>query len=148
VTGAFALTILASLLAFDPPKNDPVRAELKRLEGTWEAVEFEAEGRKMSAKDLAGGQPPMVQEYKGDRLLVKQGGKVVEEGTVKLDPTRAPKTMDLTGKQDGREATLRAIYELTGDTLRVCYRPEGRPRPTEFKAEGQAMILTLKRQKP
>src|SRR5262249_7610308 len=131
----------------DQPQDDVVQAELKRLAGTWAAVEFEAEGRKMSVKDLGGG-APLVQEYRGDRLMVKQGDKVMEEGTVRLDPAKSPKAMDVTGKRDGREVTLRAIYELTGDTLRVCYRPEGQPRPTEFKAEGQAMILTFKRQKP
>ena len=43
----------------------------------------------------------------------------------------------------------RAIYELSGDTLRVCYSPEGTDRPTELVTrEGSPWLLvTYKREK-
>jgi hypothetical protein len=43
-----------------------------------------------------------------------------------------------------------AIYEIDGDTLKVCYDLGGKNRPTEFKTkEGTALFLaTYKREKP
>lgn len=41
-----------------------------------------------------------------------------------------------------------AIYELDGDTLRVCYDLSGKARPSEFKtkAETQLLLFTYKRE--
>lgn len=50
-----------------------------------------------------------------------------------LDP--AAKTFSLTVK-DGRKKgqLLHGIYERTGDTLKICYGPADKPRPTTFAA--------------
>jgi hypothetical protein len=31
-------------------------------------------------------------------------------------------------------AVMLGIYEISGDTLKVCFDPEGKKRPTEFKS--------------
>ena len=71
-------------------------------------------------------------------------------GSLKLDETAKPKAMDAT-KTEGLEAgkVLKAIYELSGDTLRVCYAFDGETRPTAFATEdGSAWVLiTYKREK-
>jgi uncharacterized protein (TIGR03067 family) len=67
----------------------------------------------------------------GDEFILKTDGKeAVLQGTLTIDPTRQPSTMDwsATRPEDGRVMKAEGIYELEGDTLRFCYgkeRPEG-----------------------
>ena len=87
---------------------------------------------------------------KDDKYTVTVGD-VVDQGTVKVNPAAKPKELDITGT-DGPNAgrTILAIYELDGDTLRVCYDLSGKGRPTELKtAEGtQLYLVTYEREKP
>jgi uncharacterized protein (TIGR03067 family) len=57
-------------------------------------------------------------------------GSIPIKGTVKLDPTRQPKAMDLTdtfGADVGK--TILAIYSLDGDRLVFCAADDGHERP-------------------
>ena len=62
-------------------------------------------------------------------------GDEPDRGTYTVDSTAQPKSMTVTGT-DGvnRGKTFPAIYELKGDTLRICYDLSGAKRPTEFKS--------------
>ena len=53
--------------------------------------------------------------------------------------------MDITGTEGPNKGkTFQAIYELDGDTLKVCYDLSGKGRPTEFKtAEGTQLFLVI-----
>ena len=45
-------------------------------------------------------------------------------------------------------AVTLGIYEIDGDTLKVCFDPEGKKRPTEFKtASGSQTLVVHKRLK-
>jgi hypothetical protein len=52
---------------------------------------------------------------------------VVEAATQKLDPSKSPKTLDAK-VTDGpnKGAVILGIYEISGDTLKVCFDPEGK----------------------
>ena len=52
-------------------------------------------------------------------------------------------------KGPNKGKTFPAIYELAGDTLRVCYDLSGKKRPTEFKtkADTKLYLVTYKRKK-
>jgi uncharacterized protein (TIGR03067 family) len=86
---------------------------------------------------------------KGEKYTVTVGDKV-DQGTVKLNPSAKPKKMDITGT-DGpnKDKTMLAIYEVNGDTLRVCYDLSGKSYPTEFKTKegSQLFLVTYKREK-
>ena len=60
-----------------------------------------------------------------------------------LDPTAKPKAIDFTEKA----GVLAGIYELDGDTLRLCMaKGTGMARPTEMKAVGKEVaFMILKR---
>ena len=47
-------------------------------------------------------------------------------GTFKLDATKTPKQMDTISTE--KEIML-GIYELEGDSFKVCFAPVGKPRP-------------------
>jgi uncharacterized protein (TIGR03067 family) len=50
-------------------------------------------------------------------------------GTIKIDATKKPKQMDAISTN--KEVML-AIYELNGDSYKVCFAPAGKPRPSEL----------------
>jgi uncharacterized protein (TIGR03067 family) len=86
----------------------------------------------------------------GDKYTVTVG-ESIDKGAVKIDPGAMPKTMDIIGADGPNKGkTFLAIYELNGDTLRVCYDLTGKARPTEFKTKkGELVFLaTYKREKP
>jgi uncharacterized protein (TIGR03067 family) len=78
-------------------------------------------------------------------------GDQKDEGTVKLDPAKTPREMDITGTDGPNKGmTFLAIYEIKDDTLRVCYDLSGKARPKEFKtqADSQLFLVEYKREKP
>jgi uncharacterized protein (TIGR03067 family) len=59
--------------------------------------------------------------------------------------------MDITGNEGPNKGkTFLAIYELKGDTLRICYDLSGQARPTEFKTkkDTRLFLVTYQREKP
>jgi hypothetical protein len=55
--------------------------------------------------------------------------------------------MDL--QPQGEKGGILAVYELKGDTLRVCWAPLEKPRPTEFASKPGSgySLVELKREK-
>jgi uncharacterized protein (TIGR03067 family) len=68
-----------------------------------------------------------------------------DKGIVVIDPTKYPKTMDITWTTGpNKDKQFLAIYETTGDTLKVCYDLSGNSRPTAFMTEkGTKLLLML-----
>jgi uncharacterized protein (TIGR03067 family) len=117
-----------------------VEKELKKFQGTWTFESVEAGGKKLPADQFKG----ITVTFEGDKYAVKKGDEVVEAATQKLDPSRSPKTLDAK-VTDGpnKGAVILGIYEISGDTLKVCFDPEGKKRPTEFKGESGAQTLVV-----
>ena len=144
---AACVLVAGAGLPRDKPKKD-----LDLLQGAWVIVGKEFMGKKATKEDVKKLSGEMV--IKG--ALVTQwaddaGDKyVISTCTWKLNPKPRPKRIDLayTGGEFKGEKSL-AIYELKGDTLRVCYSMDNENRPTEFagKADGKALLLTYKRVK-
>src|SRR5207249_8471827 len=59
-----------------------VEKELKKFQGTWTFESVEAGGKKLPADQFKG----MTVTFEGDKYSVKNGDKVVEAATQKLDP--------------------------------------------------------------
>jgi uncharacterized protein (TIGR03067 family) len=147
------LTVAAGLFVAGAARaDDPAKAELARLEGTWVVVAREYMGKKASEEEIKKLNAKVV--VKGDTVAVwsNDAGEdvVVAEATIKLDPSTKPKTLDAaftSGPTKGE--TGLAIYELDGDALRICYNIGGDKRPTQFAAPKDAewMLVTYKREK-
>ena len=115
------------------------------IQGTWLPTTAEMAGK------------PFPDEIrKSIKLEIKDGkytvtvGKETDKGTAKLNPSAKPKAMDITGTEGPNKGkTFLAIYELDGDTLKICYDLSGKARPTEFKttADNQLFLATYKREK-
>jgi uncharacterized protein (TIGR03067 family) len=100
--------------------------DLDRLQGTWSIVSLEMDGQKMSG----GGQIVV----RGNRFTTSAMGAAYQ-GTVVVRETSSPKIFDL-HFEDGPEKgnTSLGIYELEGDTWRICLTTRGKRRPKEFAA--------------
>jgi uncharacterized protein (TIGR03067 family) len=137
---AFLIAILCSP-AFG--EDDAVKKELKAMAGTWKPVSAENNGFKALEADLKDTRRSLSADGKWS---MRRGDKIVLEWAVKtLDPAKKPKQIDIevtSGEHKG--VVYLAIYEIDGDTLRLCFAMPDRPvRPTEFSAgQGSARALS------
>lgn len=135
------LLILTLLLSCTSRADDA-----KSMDGTWLPSTAELGGEKF---------PDEVR--KSIKLVIGDGkytvtvGKEPDKGTVKLDPSKKPKSMDITGVEGPTKGkTILAIYEMTGDTLKICYDLSGNARPSAFKTTtgSRLFLVTYHRGKP
>jgi uncharacterized protein (TIGR03067 family) len=122
---AFAVVLTCSSVAW----SDDAKDEAKKMEGTWLPSSAELAGEKFPDEVRK-----TIKLVLADDKYTVTVGKNPDKGTVKLDPSKKPKEMDITGTEGPNKGkTFLAIYELKDDTLRVCYDLSGKSRPTEFK---------------
>lgn len=126
--------------------GDPAKTDLDKLQGTWVMVSMETEGHEVEAEDVKDNRAV----YEQNHLTLKTGDRVRRRGIVTLDPGRKPKAIN-TWDQDGPydDQTVPGIYELEGDTLKLCFARPGQERPKEFTTKsGTAFLFCVyKRQK-
>jgi uncharacterized protein (TIGR03067 family) len=142
---SFVLTASGGTGARAGDKVD-VERELKKFQGAWTFESVEAGGKQQPADEFKG----MTITFEGDKFTVKKDVEVLMAGTQKLDPSKSPKTIDVTVAEGlSKGALMLGIYEISGDTLKVCFDPEGKKRPTEFKSASgsQAFVAVHKRVK-
>ena len=119
----------------DPPgKDDPVKAEVKRLEGLWLYTHGESGG---FTTRVQGFSPALL--FEGDKVTEGRvfPGRDIQKfgsGPYKLDPSKDPKTVDFTLKEkDQKEVTRLGIYKLEKDKLVMSFsEPGAKERPQEF----------------
>jgi uncharacterized protein (TIGR03067 family) len=120
--------VIGLLFAANAQRSDGGK-DLEALQGTWRLVSGQIGGRKMTAEELK--QAKLV--FKGDRYTVRRGSGPTVRGTVKINPAKNPKTIDITdadGRYKGK--TLLGVYAVKGDELKECFAPPGEARPVEF----------------
>ena len=120
------LTVTASLTAFaaDPPDD------VKAVQGSWTPAKAELAGQPMPDAVLKS----ISLKLDNGKYEVFVGDKP-DKGTYTLDSASKAKGMTITGTEGPNKGkTFPAIYELKGDTLRICYDLSGAKRPTEFKS--------------
>ena len=130
-----ALTIAASLTAFAADAPDDAKA----VQGNWKPVKAELAGQ------------PMTDEVLKTISLKLDNGKYEvfvgvqpDKGTYTIDSTTEPRSMTITGTDGPNKGrTYPAIYELKGDTLRICYDLSGAKRPTEFKTRAGTKLYLV-----
>ncbi len=115
-------------------QEDANKKEKTKLAGTWVVESMEMMGKK-------------VESTKGDlftftakTLTIKNKVKEGDAEVYQLDPNKKPKEIDIKGKSPAQ-----GIYELDGDTLKLCLSSSG-TRPMAFDSN-QGILGILKRVK-
>jgi uncharacterized protein (TIGR03067 family) len=142
---AFAILAIGLLLAADQPANDAVQTELKKLQGEWQPVSVERDGKKLPSANFDDERVII----KGNQLTVTKRGKFMQRATLTIDPTANPKTYVKTvteGINKGKKS--HGIYEVDGDTLRECRISADKDMPKEFTSQNGASLDVSKRVKP
>ena len=136
---------IAMILFAGTARSQDAADERKLLQGVWLPTAAELSEKQLDEATLKS----MKLVIDGDKYTVTVG-KSTDKGAIKFDPVAKPKTMDIIGGDGPNQGkTILAIYELNGDTLRVCYDLTGKVRPTEFKTRNGELyfLVTYKRAK-
>jgi uncharacterized protein (TIGR03067 family) len=122
---------LATLAADEPSDG-------KAIEGTWLPTKAELAGQPWSEAQVKS----FFLKLSDGKYEVSVEGQL-DRGTYTLDPKSSPKAMTITGTDGPNKGkTFLCIYELRGDTLRVCYDLSGKKTPTAFAtAKGTPLYL-------
>ena len=131
-----AVALLAPALGADEVDN-----ELAKMQGRWTVERLEENGKAEPAEEIK----KFTINIDGTKFAVNMDGRE-ESMKLQIDPDRSPKWINLTPEfGDDKGKTAKGIYELQGDTLRICARPKGGDRTTKFVSEQGTMLLVLKR---
>jgi uncharacterized protein (TIGR03067 family) len=134
---------LALALGAPGPKkaDDPAPG---KLEGEWVVESFEG------PKDDT---PPgsVTMRFADGKISIKEAKRDrAEDAGYTADPSKKPAAIDIKPDKGPKEVVIQGIYEVKGDTLKLCFGRDGVERPTEFKGDAAkgVMMITLKRVKP
>jgi uncharacterized protein (TIGR03067 family) len=134
----------ASLLAADDAREEAAKKDLKAFAGKWKNTFVERDGKKAPGEELVN----VFVTHEGNKVTVRVGDKVIVQGTIDLDPTKKPKTVDFTSTaRENKGQIYLGIYEFTGDSYRLCLADTGKKRPTEFSSKLGALIVYTREKK-
>jgi len=130
---AILLSTVALGIAADKPKEDAVKEELKKLQGTWQVTKFIDHSEETAPADEI---KHMTFKFKEDHLTIqKDKDDSGKELRFTLNPSKKPKWIDI----DTGTRISEGVYKLDGDELTICVvagtrNGKAAPRPSEFKA--------------
>jgi uncharacterized protein (TIGR03067 family) len=137
--------LLALPLAFGPvAAGEKDKLDPAKIQGTWAYVSGEKDGKKIDAKDLAGG---TVEITKDKIMLSSPDGKFII--SYKLDTSKNPARieMEILKGPKGEGAKSAGIIAFKGAQLQLCYASMGGEAPKTFATkEGSGLnLFTLKK---
>ena len=115
--------------------------DLDKLQGTWHITALESGGKKIPA-------PVDATVVLEGRRFKSLGMGAPFEGTVEIDETKKPKTLDLVFSAGHAKGTRNVgIYRIDKDGWTLCLATEGTKRPVKFetRAGSPFALETLKR---
>lgn len=127
-----SLSLLAVIAAL--PAGVCRAADQDELQGKWIVQSFEFNGAPVETMLQA------VREFQGDKYTLTSASGETFSGTIKLDESQTPRHIDLVMP----DRTLKGIYSIEGDALKIAYTLEGDARPTELASKpGSGVALAI-----
>ena len=137
--------LFAAFLAGAGPALDA-----QALQGAWQVVAVEGQGKKYTDKDPEfAAFKELRLTFKGDKAFGPAGEEFANPFILKA--AGKTKVIEVTaGETNGQELIHRALYEINGDTLRLCTALRGSRAepPKAFAATDETVIFTFRRVKP
>jgi uncharacterized protein (TIGR03067 family) len=134
------------LIAADDKKDDAAKKDVEKLQGEWAMSSHEYNGEKLADDQVKN----YKRTVKDDHFAVDLADKTIVEGTFTLDASKKPRTIDITlESRDQKGKKMLGIYEIDGDTYKVCLAAPDIERPGEFvsKPDSSHALTTWKRVK-
>jgi uncharacterized protein (TIGR03067 family) len=135
------LAVAAVALSGPLGRAEDAKDDLKVLAGKWKLVAGERGGEAIPEGDVPAG----TVTFDKDGRVTASVADYESEGTIKLDPTKKPKTMDITHtKGPDKDKQQFGIYKLEKDKLTICVAHPGKPvedRPTGFTTKDSDHVL-------
>jgi uncharacterized protein (TIGR03067 family) len=128
----FLMAVMVVSLAASASDATADTKDAEHLQGAWTAVSAERNGR--VAEDIKGHELT----FAGDRFTIRSKGKLLYEGSYRLDPVTRPHAVDFTHTDgEAKGNTWLGIYLLETDGLRICDNADdlGKGRPAAFTTE-------------
>lgn len=144
ILGCLIVTV-ATFATADDAKDAAIKKDHQQIAGKWQVVAVEIDGQKLSDADAR--KYSVVNGTDGSWSL-QEDGKEIDKGTSTIDPTKKPKTTDLTPTTgESKDKVHLAIYELGEKTRKLCIGGPDKPRPPDFtaKAGSEQVLVTLER---
>jgi uncharacterized protein (TIGR03067 family) len=155
--GMFTRASVGSVLVFmaiglavaapaDETKDEAVKKEMAKFEGTWVLVYFKFGEEDVKEEDLkfTGA------KFKGERMTFLFKGKEGEKRTFKVDPSKKPAEIDqIREMAPAKGGVNKGIYKFEEDKLTIFLADIGKDRPTEFETKKvSGYLFVYKKQKP
>jgi uncharacterized protein (TIGR03067 family) len=132
------MLLLAGGLLFASEREEATKKAHAQLEGVWSFALVEFDGKMQPAVPFR--THKMIISKDGHYAVVQ--GPRVTRGTLKLDPTATPKHYDPTITTGPRKSlTVSGIYELDGDTLKICFPLRSKERPAALASKPGSGLL-------
>ena len=138
------ITFIASVCLTSLAADDS--ADFKALQGSWIPVKAELGAQPLPTEVLK----KITLTLTNHDYEVTVTGEQSDSGTWSIDPSSKPKGMTIVGtKGPNAGKTFPCIYDIKGNTFRICYDLSGAKQPTEFKtaAGTKLYLVTYNRKK-
>jgi uncharacterized protein (TIGR03067 family) len=136
-----ALLLTAALLVAADKPSDANDKDREAMQGDWGVASQVIDGERVAPDEAQA----IFRTVKGDTYTVFLFDKQIGKGTFTIDATKTPRTIDARPATADKDAPpLLGIYELDGDTYRVCFAAAGKERPKDFECKaGSGHTLTV-----
>jgi uncharacterized protein (TIGR03067 family) len=136
-------SMLGVLIAADTGDN-AAKKDLEKFQGNWSLISAERDGKKTPEEEAK----KIKLTIQGNQFVLRKDGVVVSEGTMTLDASKKPRTIDetiTTGPNKGK--VFLAIYEIDDEKHKVCFAAAGKDRPTAFSSRNGQLLQVWRRDK-
>ena len=142
LAAAFLLLDFGTLRAAENAKDEAIKKDRMKYFGEWQVTSLEVDGNHVTEEDA---KKFKVVNGADGTWNIAIDGEIKLQGTSEIDPTKQPKTVDLTITEgESKGEVILGIYEFGDDTRKVCFAQPGKERPAEFSSPaGSGRILAL-----
>jgi uncharacterized protein (TIGR03067 family) len=125
------VSLLSSIFLTGCASRQPDSTRDAKLRGEWNCVSATINGKALPPDTVKALHLAITET----RYITEKGNETLFDSTYRVDRAKSPAQIFMLGNEGaltGKEA--QGIYEVSGDTLRICYTMPGDPAPSAFES--------------